>query len=130
MNRTIVFAGLLTFATFWLHVIGGGIEVHHPMLSSGMDHKLKAFASILWHFVSAVLLINSGALLFAAWQPSWRDPLVWSVIAQHTAIAVLFVFYGITRLGEIWSMPQWVIFLVINAICLTGLRRQVLAATN
>lgn len=122
MNKIIVFAAALSMATFFLHVIGGGAEVHAPMLESDLSLKLKAFASILWHFVSVVLFINSFVLYFAARHPAICGPLVLVVTAQYLSASGLFLFYGAARLGTLWVMPQWIIFSVMVAICLLGLR--------
>jgi predicted anti-sigma-YlaC factor YlaD len=105
-----------------IHVFAGGPEVHDPLLAADLSAVQKAFVSILWHAVTAVLLINSAALLAAALMPRLRAGLTGLVIAQYVAYAGLFVFYDLSRLGTLMALPQWIIFLILVALALPGLR--------
>ncbi len=122
MNRWIAAAGVLSTATLLLHVIGGGADVHAPILQGNLSTLLKAYASILWHAITVVLVINSAALLVAAVQTGPRRIIVWLVACQYLGFAGLFIFYGIGRLGTLFLMPQWIIFLAISGFALLGLR--------
>jgi len=122
MNRWILAAAIVSMLTFFIHVFGGGPEIHVPVLESSLSIELKAVLSVVWHGVSAMLLINSGALLVAARSSDYRLPLVALVSAQNLAFAVLFVFYGLAHLGTLLLMPQWLIFLALTGLSLAGLR--------
>lgn len=123
MNHWILTAAALSAATVLIHLFGGGPEVHDPLLASGLSVPLKAYASILWHAVTVVLIANSTALLVAARHPTAQPYLVLMAVAQYLGFALLFGVYGMTRLGSLMPMPQWIIFVAISALALTGLWR-------
>ncbi len=123
MNRWILAAAIICGVTFFLHVIGGGIDVHNPLLESALSLELKTIISILWHMVSALFLINTIALYVASRSEKLRAGLVWLVSLQFIAMAGLFVFYGLTRLGSLFEMGQWTIILLISVLAFVGLRK-------
>ncbi len=121
MNKWIFAAGVLSSLTFAVHVFAGGPDVHEPLLATDLSASLKTYISMLWHGVTAVLLINSAALFAAAFHRHLERSLVWPVILQYIAYAVLFVGYGLSYLGTVWTTPQWVVFLVISMLGVAGL---------
>lgn len=123
MNKMISAAAALSLATFFLHVFGGGPEIHQPLLADAANVTLGAFVSVLWHFVTVILLINSGALGLAAARPDYRTPLVVLVSGQSFAAAIVFLFYGWTRLESFMAMPQWLLFAGIGGLAFAGSRR-------
>lgn len=122
MNKLILSAAILSALTLFAHVFGGGPEIHVPVLESNLPLELKAILSVVWHIVTAVLVINSMALFLAARPKSVAKMLVLFVSSQYLLFAALFVFYGITQLGTLLPMPQWSVFLLIPALALAGLR--------
>ena len=99
------------------------MDVHQPTLGSELSVILKAYASVLWHFASAVLLLNSFALLVAAKHVHLKKPLVYLVASQYLAFVVLFLIYGQSRLNSLWEMPQWLLFLPLVVLAFVGTRR-------
>ncbi len=122
MNKLILSAGILSVLTLFAHVFGGGPEIHIPVLESDLSLELKAILSVVWHAVTAVLVINSVALFLAAKSKGAEKMLVVFVSSQYLALAILFLFYGITHLGTLLLMPQWSVFLLMPALALAGLR--------
>ncbi len=122
MNKLILCAGILSVLTLCAHVFGGGPEIHIPVLESDFSLELKASLSVVWHAVTAVLIINSVALFLAAKSKGAEKMLVVFVSSQYLAFAALFIFYGITHLGTLLLMPQWSVFLLMPALALAGLR--------
>jgi len=115
-------AAVLMGATFLIHVFAGGPEVHAPMLAALSEPDLGAFASILWHAVTVVLAVLAVGLWGLAER---RDPLLEAVLSGiQLGFAGLFLFYGLARLGTVWPMPQWVIFLAIPALTRFGQTRR------
>jgi len=121
MNYWILSSGILSIGTMFLHIIGGGREVHVPVLESELSTGLKAILSIIWHAITAILAINGAALLWAAASPELQKPLVLLVSFQYLAFAILFIFYGWIRLGTLLPMPQWIIFIALAGLALAGL---------
>jgi len=121
-NKMVFVAGLLSVLTLFIHIFGGGPEVHDPVLQSALSVELKAILSVIWHAISAILLINAVALFIAAKSPMVLKPIVIIVSSQYLAFAALFIFYGVTHLDSLLPMPQWVIFIVLAVVGLIGLR--------
>jgi len=119
MDYWILAASGLSALIFFVHLIGGGKDVHVPMLESGMSQILKAYASVIWHAISAILGIGSVAFLWAAM--GHGDGIAVVIAVQYLAFAGLFLAYGVTRLNSIWVMPQWSAFLLISGLAGVGL---------
>jgi uncharacterized membrane protein len=122
------FAAALMGFTVFIHVFAGGAEVHTPLQNSLSDDGLAAFAAILWHAVTVVLILITIGL----WALTKRnDPMLEIVLSGiQLGFAALFIFYGLTRLGTLWPMPQWIIFLVVPALTRLGQSRRRVADAN
>jgi hypothetical protein len=115
-------AAALMALTFFIHVFGGGPEVHDPLQATLTDPFLAAFAAVLWHMVTVVLAVLAGGLWVLAGR---RDPALEAILsAIQLGFAALFIVYGLTRLGTIWPMSQWIIFLAIPALTRFGQSRK------
>jgi hypothetical protein len=122
MNRPIVAAAVLSLLTFFIHVVGGGADVHAPIQASSLAPDLRAISAVLWHEVSALLLVQGVALAWDARRSQRNKPLLVVLLALQVSFAVLFVFYGLSVLGTPWVMVQWTIFTVLAALIGWGLR--------
>jgi hypothetical protein len=114
-------AAALMGGTCIIHLFVGGPEVHAPLQAALHDSGLAAFAAVLWHAVSVVL----GALTFGLWVLAERRDIAFEAILSGVQIgfAAIFFFYGLTRLGDVSLMPQWVIFVAIPALTRFGQSR-------
>lgn len=121
MNKMMAGAAALSAATFGLHVIGGGADVHAPIQASSLDLPLRAIAAVLWHFVSLALLLQAAGFGRLATRPN--PDLAALLIALQLGTAALFLFYGTLMLQTVWLLPQWVIFVAIALLATAGLRR-------
>lgn len=122
MNPWLLSAAALSFLTTGIHLLAGGSDVHDPLLAIDMPPVLKVYVSLLWHASSAVLAVNSAALLWASISRHHREALAGIVVAQYLAYAGLFIGYGLAYVGTLWQTPQWIVFLLIAALVLLGLR--------
>lgn len=121
MNLWLLSAAALSFLTTGIHVLAGGPDVHDPLLAADISPVLKVYVSLLWHATSAVLAVNSVALLWASAARRHRQTLAGAVVAQYLAYAGLFIGYGLAYVGTLWQTPQWIVFLLISALALVGL---------
>lgn len=115
-------AAALMGATVLIHVIAGGADVHAPLQAALPDPALAAFAAVLWHAVTVVLIV----LAYGLWVLGGRrDPALETILSGvQIGFAALFLFYGLTRLGTVWDMPQWLIFLALPALTRFGQSRE------
>lgn len=124
LNKPLAAAGILAILYCGVHVFAGGPEVHVPALASDLAPMVKGVISVVWHAITAFMLLNGLALLWLS-RNTAQAALGWLIVAQFAAFAVIFIGYGISRFGELTTMPQWSGFLVISAIAAWGLRSTV-----
>lgn len=124
MSYWIATAGFLSLVLTLVHVIGGGVDVHVPILQSGLSDVLKGYVSVIWHAITATMLMGSVLLLIAAWLPSLRRTLTLIVIIHYGLFTALFVFYGAIRFQSVFVMPPWIGFLIITLVALVGLCKE------
>jgi len=121
MNTWLLSAGIATILLDLVHIVFGGREVLRPMLASQWPEPAKAVWSVVWHAVTAVMAFGGAALVAAAFLPNHALALAALPIALFLSFAALFVFYGLTRLGSLNILPQWVAFTAIPVLALIGL---------
>lgn len=114
-------AAALMALTALVHLFAGGPEVMTPLRDAALHPVLWLYILLTWHFVSAFLILSAGGLALAAWQPGSWPGLVLAVTALCLAMAGLFLAFGLRILGTPWTAPQWMMFLVIAALCLPAL---------
>ena len=66
-------------------------------------------------------MLNSAVLIGTTFGRQWI-PAVWLVVAQYLGFAGLFLYYGISFLGNITELPQWTVFLAISVMIWLGMR--------
>jgi hypothetical protein len=121
MNWTRLAAALMGL-TVLIHVFGGGPEVHDPLQVALSDPFLAAFAAVLWHMVTVALVVLAGGLWVLAKR---HDSALEAILSGiQLGFAAVFVFYGLTRLGTVMPMNQWIIFLIIPALTRFGQSRR------
>lgn len=123
INKTIATAGVLSLILTAIHVFGGGADVHGPILASELDNVLKGFSSVVWHAVTANLLLCGFMLLYASYNKVVEKPFTLIVIAHFLTYAGLFMFYGLSRFDTLFVMMPWVAFLFISAVATIGISR-------
>lgn len=119
MNRILLIAAALSALITGAHIFGGGPQYHAPILASEISQEDKAVYSILWHFVSFTLGANTLALIWSARQRG-ESAIAILVSVQTLIFAGLFLFYGQLRLGSIFMLPQWTLFLLIAGFSFWG----------
>ncbi|TCL00478.1 hypothetical protein BXY66_3121 [Shimia isoporae] len=122
MNYWMASAGGLLLLTAYVHVFMGGPEIHDVIQASALDPGVRGVAAVIWHAITAILLVY--AVVCASLAKSPNRGLALHIIAVQICFAALFVFYGLTLLGNLSVMPQWIIFLTIPAVMAMGLRSE------
>ncbi|MDZ4087236.1 MAG: hypothetical protein U1E69_10590 [Tabrizicola sp.] len=121
MNAWLLAAGVAALVLDLVHIFRGGREIHRPMVAAQWPEPAKAVWSVVWHAATAVMALGGLALIAAGLFPDQALVLAALPVALFVSTAALFLFYGIKRLGTIWVLPQWVAFLGISALAVTGL---------
>lgn len=117
MRTRLIIAAAALGGTTLLHLIGGEIGVHLPLLSSAASGEMATYVTVLWHFISVFLAWATLAVLWALRDPDQR-PQALAAGLLCAAMGALFLISGLWHLGEIWTAPQWVLLLPIAALLL------------
>lgn len=112
-----------------VHIFAGGSDVHAPILASPLDPVLKGYVTVIWHGISALLLVNTAALAIALRYPALRHTLCTIVAAQYGAFAAIFLATSLIRFGTPWSLPPWTGFVLITVCLLPHVLRHTESAT-
>ena len=123
MSYWLAIAGVLSSGFVLLHVVGGGADVHAPLLTARLAGELQAYVSVLWHGFAVSMVLCSGLLLIATWHRGTRKVLTLVTVVQYVGFAGVFLFYGWVRFDSVLVMPQWIGFLAIVLVALVGLWR-------
>lgn len=121
MNLWLLSAGVAALLLDLVHIFPGGREIHRPMVAARWPEPAKAVWSVVWHAATAVMGLGGLALIVAAFLPGHALALSALPIALFLTVALLFIVYGLIRLGTAWVLLQWVAFLGIAAVALVGL---------
>lgn len=105
------------------HIFGGTPEFLTPIVISDLPADIRAVAAIVWHATSVLLVLNSVVLIGATFGRQGMAA-VMLVAAQYLGFVGLFLYYGITYLGNITDLLQWTAFAVIPALILVGIKRK------
>lgn len=108
----------LSVLTFCIHTFLGGADYHAVVLNVIETPLLSALTSVLWHAATFGIVMFAATALWMAWHPN--RALALTMAALQLGWAGLFIYYDLTRLGSLWAMPQWTIFLILPALILWG----------
>jgi hypothetical protein len=128
MNRLILIAAIAMGFTAAIHLIGGEVSVHRPLLADATTPEMDIYVSVIWHGISAMIVLNTLALVAAL---RTTTPVMLTLIgAQTLAVGLLFILYGLIRTGSPWIAPQWVILVPLGLFILRlGQPRKQMAPT-
>lgn len=121
MNAWLLAAGIAALLLDLVHIFPGGREIHRPMVAAHWPEPAKAVWSVVWHATTAVMAFGGVALIAAAFVPDQALALSVLPIALFFTTAVLFIVYGLIRLGTVQVLLQWTAFMMISALGLIGL---------
>lgn len=124
MNKEFVGLAALMAGTVAGHVFLGGPEYPAQFSIELETEKLRAMALALWHAATVALIAFSACYLLLARGPN--PALLWVTSLIQLGWVALFLFYGQRVIGEIWTMPQWALFLTFPALAFWAERRRTL----
>ena len=120
MSKTFLALSGFMIALILVHLFMGGPEYADAFQQTLPDDHLRSMAMVLWHAVTVILIIQTFAYIRLAVSPNLD--LTHFISAMQVGWAVLFVVVGWLWLGTLWTMPQWVAFLLTAVIAEIGIR--------
>lgn len=123
-NRNIywIIAGILNLLTFFLHLIGGQVDLVNPMMETSLELEKGTQLIGAWHMVTVILLATSIVLLMAGFGKRYSSSLdmIRFVGILNLAFCAPFIitsfYYGLL-------VPQWIFFLPIALFTKLGLNK-------
>lgn len=122
MNKEFVGLALLMAGTVVGHVILGGPDYPEQFSAVLESDRLRAMALALWHAATVALIAFAACYLLLARGPN--PALLWVTSLIQLGWVALFLFYGLTNLGEIWTLWQWVLFLAFPLLAFWAEQRR------
>lgn len=122
MNGWLFAAGTLAAATALIHVIAGGRDVVRPLLAGRLAAEPKRTLHVVWHFVTADLLLSAAALIVVSLSAEPHNPLVLFIAAHYFAYTAAFL---VGTLAAHWPrpllrLPQWMLLLPVGILATIG----------
>ncbi|MFK8044744.1 MAG: hypothetical protein AB8B72_04575 [Crocinitomicaceae bacterium] len=117
-----ILAGALNLFTFFLHLIGGQIDLVDPMMETSLIIEKSSQLLGAWHMVTIVLLATSYILLAAGFGKKYAINLQLIKLVGYLNLAfcipsiIASLYYGLL-------VPQWILFLPMGVLTIIGLKR-------
>ncbi len=121
-NKYWITAGILNLITFFLHLIGGQLDLVNPMLETSLSVEKSAQLVGAWNMVTIILIATSYILLSAGFGKKYSAniELIKMVGYLNLSFCLPFIiagfYYGLL-------VPQWIFFLPIGIFIMIGLKK-------
>lgn len=121
-NNYWIIAGILNLLTFFLHLIGGQIDLVNPMLETSLSLEKSAQLVGAWNMVTIILLATSFILLSAGFgkKYSTNTEMIQFIAYLNLSFCLPSIiasfYYGLL-------VPQWIFFLPIGLFTIIGLNK-------
>lgn len=119
-----IIAGILNLLTFFLHLIGGQIDLVTPMIETSLSIEKSSQLVGAWNMVTIILFVTSYVLLSAGFNKKYstNTELIKLVGYLNLSFCLPFIvagfYYGLL-------VPQWIFFLPIGVLTLIGVKNRV-----
>lgn len=121
-NIYLLIAGIINLTTFFLHLIGGQIDLVNPMMNSSITLEKTSQLLGAWHMVTIILLVSSIILLLAALRKKYSSNKELIVLIGYLNLLFCIPFIAASLYYKL-MVPQWILFLPIGILTLIGSKR-------
>jgi len=121
-NKYWIIAGILNLMIFFLHLIGGQLDLVNPMLDSSLSIERSAQLVGAWHIVTIILLATSCILLSAGLgrRYSTNTEMIRLIGYLNLSFCLPFV---LASFYYVLLVPQWIFFLPVGILTMIGLKK-------
>ena len=121
-NTFLIIAGVLNLLTFFVHLIGGQIDLVNPMINTSLSIAKSSQLVGAWNMVTITLLATSFVLILAGFgkKYSTNRELIKFVGYLNFAFCLPFI---IASFYYNSFAPQWILFLPIGIFTIIGLQK-------
>ena len=122
LNPWLFAASIAMFATTLIHIFPGGAEIYVPLRASQLSTEVRSTLSVVWHGISIILFVFGCGLFWVSKQ--YNPALAGFIALAQLGFGALFISYGITDTGGIFTLPQWIIFTAVPLLMWFGHKRE------
>ncbi len=121
-NNYWIIAGGLNLLTFFLHLVGGQVDLVDPMLETSLPIAKGSQMVGAWHMVTIILLATSYVLLLAGFHKKYskNTELIKLIGYLNLSFCLPFIlagfYYGLL-------VPQWIFFMPIGVLTIIGINK-------
>ncbi|MBU2914014.1 MULTISPECIES: hypothetical protein [Reichenbachiella] len=121
-NKYWIIAGVLNLITFFLHLIGGQLDLVIPMIETSLVLEKSSQLVGVWNMVTTILLATSYIVLSAGFGKKYaaNTEMIKLIGYLNLSFCLPFIvasfYYGLL-------VPQWILFLPIGVFTLFGLNK-------
>lgn len=121
-NKYWILAGTLNLLTFFLHLIGGQLDLINPMVETALSIEKSSQLVGAWNMVTIILLATSYILLMAGFGKKYSTNIELIKLTGYLNLSFCFPFiiasfyYGLL-------VPQWIFFLPIGLFIILGINK-------
>jgi hypothetical protein len=121
-NKYWIIAGILNLITFFLHLIGGQLDLVNPMIETSLILEKSSQLVGAWNMVTIILLATSYILLSAGFgkKYSTNTEMIKLIGYLNLSFCLPFIiagfYYGLL-------VPQWIFFLPIGVFTMIGINK-------
>lgn len=121
-NKYWIIAGVLNLITFFLHLIGGQLDLVNPMIETSLNIEKSSQLIGAWNMVTIILLVTSYILLSAGFGKKYSTNT--EMIKFIGYLNLSFCLPSIL-VGFYYNLlvPQWIFFLPIGVFTMIGLNK-------
>ena len=121
-NKYWITAGILNLITFFLHLIGGQLDLVNPMIESSLSIEQSSQLVGAWNMVTIILLVTSYILLSAGLGKKYSTNTEMIKLIGYLNLLFCLPFI-ITGFYYTLLVPQWIFFLPIGIFTMVGLNK-------
>ena len=111
MEKYMLGAAAVLALTTGVHLFVGTPEIIPPILSAvSIDSVVRGVALVVWHMVSLILMVSTGAMIYLAHVPN--AALLICVATLQFGFALIFIWVNVSMFSALFAMPQWTAYLI------------------
>lgn len=114
----LIAAAFLSLLWTLVHVVLGGAQVERPLARAPLPAAVRETAVMVWHMISAVLIVLTGLLGWAAWSGDGTAAVAGGLLAAALCLSGLGT--ALLRRTGFALLPQGWLFLPVAALAFAG----------
>ena len=93
------------------HAFGGGPEIWEPVFASGLNETVRISMGLVWHGLTGLFIVMTALGAVAYFKPDLSAGINLSMVLTNLTFGLLALIYGYVSTGNVWVLPQWILFL-------------------